>query len=358
MLKVLHIVNSFEAGGAEKTVLYMHNAYLAQGVDSYALSLMNSNVSTLANAYSLNCDTPYKLTTFVRLVSFLKQPRWQSLDIVHTQLFPSQLYTPMACSFACIKAKLVTTEQQSYNRRREAFWGKFLDRFFYDRYEKVTCVSDFTRVTMEKWQPQLRDKLVVIQNGVEFNKYAYPAKPQLKSDEKLIIISMGRLVKQKNYEKMIEAVAKVKGVSFEYWILGTGPLEEKLKGLVGSLNLQDKVKFLGFRQDIPELLNKSDVFLLASLWEGLSLAMVEAMAAGLPVVVSNIPEACEVVCDGSGSGLLVDPQSEEDIAQKLQEILTDKHLREEIGQRARKRAEDFDMKRIIQEYLNLYASIC
>ncbi len=357
MMKVLHVINSFEGGGAEKTVLYLHESYLKQGIDSHAISFMKSSAGNLANTYCLDFENPYSLSVLIKLHAFLSQPEWKDLDIIHSQLFPAQLYIPFLTKIIGLKARLVTTEQTSFNYRRNTLWGKLIDNFLYGFYHKITCVSSHTLKTMYDWMPQMKDKLVVVHNGIDFDKYS-SASTSNSEKETPIIVSVGRLVEQKNYETMIRGLSKINSQPFEYWILGTGPLEASLKSLVKELNLEDKVKFFGFRQDIPELLHKADIFMQVSLFEGLSLAMIEAMAAGLPVIVSDIPEATEAVTKDSGAGFVVNSRSENEIAEKLSKLLNDPSLRLNMGKSAQMRAKDFDIKRIVQEYIHLYQAIC
>jgi glycosyltransferase involved in cell wall biosynthesis len=352
-MKVLHIINEFVAGGAEKTVLYLHESYLKNGIESHALALIGPTYDALPNTYTLGCPARYHPSVLPKLYQFLRQPQWRDFDVIHAQLFPSQFFMPLAAKAIGLKATLVTTEQCSITHRRDKIWGKPLDTWFYHYYDKITCVSACTLDNMVDWLPQTREKLVVIQNGVDYHQYALGTADR-PARQKPIIASVGRLVAQKNYETTLDALAQLKDVPFEYWILGTGELEAPLKAQVAQLGLGDKVKFLGFRNDIPQLLNQVDVFLLASHWEGLSLAMVEAMAAGLPVVVSDIPEAREAVSPTSGCGVLVNPNSADDIAAKLRSLLVNAELRQEMGQKAQVRASDFDMSRIVQEYLSLY----
>jgi glycosyltransferase involved in cell wall biosynthesis len=352
-MKVLHIINSFVGGGAEKTVLYLHESYLNQGIESHALALMGPAYDALPNTHSLELSSPYHPLVLPKLYAFLRQPKWRDCDVMHAQLFPAQFFMPIATKALGIKATLITTEQGSYNQRRNRGWGKVLDSWFYQHYDKITCVSEHTLNNMMAWQPQSQAKLMVIQNGVDYHQYALGTADR-PARQTPIIASVARLAKQKNYETTLDALAKLQDVPFEYWIFGTGELEAPLKEQVASLGIGDKVKFLGFRDDIPQMLNQVDIFLLASHWEGLSLAMVEAMAAGLPVVVSDIPEAREAVVPGSGCGVLVDPNCAEDIASKLRSLLIDSELRQAMGHRAQLRASEFDMSRVVQEYLNLY----
>jgi glycosyltransferase involved in cell wall biosynthesis len=200
----------------------------------------------------------------------------------------------------------------------------------------------------------------VIYNGINVDDYSYFNKP-LQKDNQNIIVSVGRLVKLKNYETAIRALSKISDFSYQYWIIGSGSLESQLKEIVNSLNLESKVKFLGFRKDIPQLLYQADIFLQTSLWEGFGLAVVEAMAAGLPVVVSNVPGVREVVAEESTEtsevGFLIDTLSDDDIADKLSKLINDPSLCLRMGQNAQLRASKFDINQTFNEYINLYKKL-
>jgi glycosyltransferase involved in cell wall biosynthesis len=352
-MKVLHIINSFQGGGAEKLMLQLHEISLAQDVNSHALSLMSSSANGLHNTYSLNFDNPYRMLVLFKLYSFLKEPYWRDLDIVHVHLFPSQLFVPIVLKFLNIHTRLITTEHSTSNRRRSTGLGKMVDKLLYAFYTKVVCISAGTSTLLHQWQPQIADKLEVIYNGINHSEYSSNAEER-QYHKAPIIASVGRLVKLKNFEAAIQALNNLSDRSFEYWILGSGPLEADLKSLVKSLGMESKVKFLGFRKDIPDLLRQADIFLLPSLWEGFGLAVVEAMAAGLPVVVSNVPGLQEIVPQESQAGFLVDPASPNDIADALDKLLEDPDLRSQMGKKGQLQAARFDIRNTALEYLNLY----
>ena len=121
---------------------------------------------------------------------------------------------------------------------------------------------------------------------------------------------------------------------------------------------ENKIKFLGYRTDIPELLQQADIFFLPSLWEGFGLAVVEAMAAGLPLVVSNIQGLGEIVGRHSQAGFLIDPKSEDGIADELSKLLKDSELRLLMGKNAQVQANHFSIEQTLKEHLNLYVELC
>jgi glycosyltransferase involved in cell wall biosynthesis len=355
-MKVLHIINSFEGGGAEKLTLQLHELSLKQELDSHALSLMQSSAGDLPNTSSLGLKTPYQVSGIFKLYSFLSNPEWQDLDIIHVHLFPAQLIVLFIVKVLGFKAKLITTEHSTSNYRRKLYLGKLLDYIIYHCYERIICISQGTLISLVKWQPQIAHKTLVIHNGIKINDYLYKNYSELENKIP-VIISVGRLVKLKNYEKALTALSKISNQNFEYWIVGAGMLEEHLKSLVNTLNLGSKVKFLGFQSNVPQLLHQADIFLQTSLWEGFGLAAVEAMATGLPVVVSDVPGLREVVTDSDSTGFLVDPLFEDDIASKITKLLNDQELRISMGRNARIRATQFDINQTTQEYISIYYSV-
>jgi glycosyltransferase involved in cell wall biosynthesis len=356
-MKVLHIINSFEGGGAEKLTLQLHELSLKQGIDSHAVSLMKSSAGSLPNTHSLGLNSPYKLFAIIKLYLFLRQPQWKELDIIHVHLFPSQLFTPIITKLLGIKAYLITTEHSTSNSRRKIFIGKTIDTILYSFYVKVICISSGTFNALSNWQPKAVNKLITIYNGINISDFSNSSKvEQLLSP--LVIVSVGRLVEAKNYEIAIRSLSKIVDQDFEYWIIGSGHLESHLKNLVISLKLDHKVKFLGFRKDIPDILHQADIFLQTSIWEGFGLAVVEAMASGLPVVVSDVPGVREVVTNESGAGFFINPLSEDDIANKLSQLINNPNLRLKMGQNAQIQSAKFDIHQTVQEYLDLYCSVC
>jgi glycosyltransferase involved in cell wall biosynthesis len=158
---------------------------------------------------------------------------------------------------------LITINKEDYNRAKEKFKMKQL--------EYVPGVG----IDISKFQ---------IKN---FNRDEYRSRLGLKSDD-FVILSVGELNKNKNHEIVINAIAKLGYSNIKYLIAGQGDLDRYLIELANHLGIGDKVNILGFRKDIPELLNSSDLYILPSLREGLNVSLLEAMASGLPCIGSKI----------------------------------------------------------------------
>jgi len=139
-------------------------------------------------------------------------------------------------------------------------------------------------------------------------------------EDAFVVLSVGELNKNKNHETVIKALAKINDRNIYYVICGQGPLENYLKNLIKEVRLEKQAHLLGFRKDIAEICKASDMFAFPSLREGLSVALMEAMAAGLPVVCSDIRGNRDLIKDGEG-GYLVKPDDVNNFAQNINNLL-------------------------------------
>jgi glycosyltransferase involved in cell wall biosynthesis len=136
-------------------------------------------------------------------------------------------------------------------------------------------------------------------------------------------------------------------------LLGCGNKEQEIKAVTSNSNLDHRVRFLGFRKDIPEIMKACDIYVQSSWWEGFGLVAAEAMAAGLPVVASNVEGLSEVV---GSSGLLFEPGNPEELAKKISEAFSEKKrlsilAREQVKKR-------FSINRFLEEHILLYQNLC
>ena len=146
----------------------------------------------------------------------------------------------------------------------------------------------------------------------------------------ILILSVGELQKRKNHQVIIKALAALKNDKIKYIICGQGILENYLKSLVSKNNLQNQVFFLGYRQDIPEIMSACDIFAHPSVREGLGLASLEAMASGLPLITSNVQGVPDYVENGV-TGYMCAPKDVVTFTHNINTLVSDKELRLKIG---------------------------
>lgn len=172
-------------------------------------------------------------------------------------------------------------------------------------------------------------------------------------DEDIMAIAMGDLIKRKNYETSIKAIAKLNNNNFHFFICGKGPLEDSLKELSKSLGVSNQIHFLGFRTDIIELLKCSDLFLFTSNQEGLPRSLMEAMAAGLPCIVSDVRGNNDLIKDGEG-GYLVNNQEITEITKKIQMAIRSEEKLEKFRRINLKKINNYSLKEVKNQIVKIY----
>lgn len=171
-------------------------------------------------------------------------------------------------------------------------------------------------------------------------------------EDDFICIASGDLIKRKNYEIAIKAIAKLHNPHIHYLVCGKGPNSENLKSIAKSEGIENQIHFLGFRTDMKELLAISDCFFFASLQEGLPRSVMEAMASGLPVACSKIRGNVDLIDDGKG-GFLFKADSVEDAAEALLKLMESDY--QMMGRYNRKKIYDFDISVVEREINNIYS---
>lgn len=174
--------------------------------------------------------------------------------------------------------------------------------------------------------------------------------------DSLMILSVGELIERKNHEVIIRALAKMKRKDIYYVICGKGPLREHLTLVAEETGVSDRVLFLGFRTDIPKLCRTADMSAFPSKIEGLGLAGIEAMAAGIPVVSSNVHGIVDYVIDGE-TGFTCHPSDVDGFALKLEKLADDALLRKKMKDRCLRIVEQFELKNALNTMWDIYREI-
>ena len=212
------------------------------------------------------------------------------------------------------------------------------------------CVSERERAAGLEAGTCRADRTVVIRNAVDVG--AAPRSSHDRATPRLIAV--GRLKAPKDFLTLIRALAALPAGSFEAVIVGDGPDRDAVEAEIRRLGLDGSVRLAGERGDVPALLAGSDVFVLSSRSEGLPVSVLEAMAAELPIVASNVGGLAELVVDGE-SGILVPPGDPESLAGALRRLIEDPELRRGLGAAARARAEaSFDLASFQRAHVELY----
>jgi glycosyltransferase involved in cell wall biosynthesis len=261
-------------------------------------------------------------------------------------VFHAHMSSPVACKWglaaavlARVPAVLGTVQVGAYEPpNRSAYWQLRALAHGVDRYLAVSREIADELTGGLGWPAE---KVEVVYNAVDTERAAVEAPPGLReqlggSATRPLVLTPARLNPQKGHRVLLEAIAGVPDALF--LLAGDGPERAPLEAQAERLGVADRVRFLGRREDVPQLLAACDVFALPSLYEGSSLAVLEAMAAGIPIVSSAIGGTEELIDDGR-SGLLVEPGDAEELAAALRRVLGDEELRRSLAARARERVE-------------------
>jgi glycosyltransferase involved in cell wall biosynthesis len=222
------------------------------------------------------------------------------------------------------------------------------------------AVAEDVRTTIRQLYGYLDAPL--IPNGIPTDEYAPDPNRRRRwrerhglEPEAIVLTHVGRFAPPKNHALLIEAFAQLRTHTPLYLLLvGGGELEDAVRQQVAGLGLQERVRFLGVRADVPAILNASDLFVLSSRWEGNPLSVMEAMAAGLPVVSTAVGGVPELVREGE-TGLLVPSGDAAALARALQALVDDPARREAMGKAARQHAiTHFDIRHTVRQYEALY----
>lgn len=361
-MKILQVITSLRIGGAEKLVVDM--APLLQGkghvVDVFVFDgettpfiqqLEDNGVRVIRYNYGASMYDPRNILKLRKLI-----PQY---NIVHAHNTSCQYYVAIARNLCkCNYVRFVTTEHSTTNRRRDMVLFKYMDQWMYRQYDSIISISD---KATENLQHFIGSEFGVetIYNGIDLQRFinavAIKQDLQLKKKAGDVIISMVAGFREQKDQDTVISSFKYLPENCILWLVGEGIRKNLCEKLVQSLDLSKRVVFAGVRTDVPDILKSSDIVVMSSHWEGFGLAAVEGMAAGKPVIASDVDGLAQVV---GGAGLLFEASNAKALAVEIQNLLNDKKMYQEVATQCAKRASDFDIRKTVDKYLKLYIDIC
>jgi len=295
------------------------------------------------------------------LIFLIKKEKPQ---ILHSHLFHANLLGRIVGKICRVPIIISTIHNVNFGGKLREKLLRYTDKFC----NSTVAISQIVAKEMIKKRVVPKNKLKLICNGIEFkelNLSKNRGKEKIHRELRIrknqnILISVGRLTKQKGYFYMIKAVQilKKKYSDLIWVILGDGEDRKKLAEKIKMENLQKNIFFLGIKENVAEYLFDSDIFIMPSLWEGLPLSLLEAMACGLPVVATNVGGIPEVVEDRI-SGFLVEPKNPIMLAEKIEYLLNlDIDSKKKMGMEGEKIIENkFSLEKMVRNYENLYEKL-
>ncbi|MBN1559559.1 glycosyltransferase [candidate division KSB1 bacterium] len=361
-IKVLQLVEGFNFGGAETKLLELVKHMDVERFETTIISLgLGNEIEELF--HQLDCRVltfqRQKQVDFRLLRRIRDFIRAEHIDIVMTTLFYADVLGAMAGHSGGAKGvfswETISSPKWLAPHR---FWSY---RYAIRRADKVISVSQATAEWLVQKRKVAAEKVMIIPYGVDLAKFnpaikAVHRKDIGAGDDDIVIGQVARLDEQKGHTYLIDAASMIIALQprAKFVLVGDGPLRSQLMHKVDQAGLHDFFIFLGFRQDVPDLLPLFDLFVLPSLYEGLPNVVLEAMACGLPVVATPVDGTKEAVVDGE-TGLLVPVADPQRLARSILKIIGSDGLKERLGVAGRHRVENqFSLERQVQRFENLY----
>ena len=354
-MKVLQVITSLQTGGAEHLVVdlvsKLRNKDLEVDValfDGGQTPLKKQLQQSGCKIYDLG-KSAYSLSNLWRLMRVMRK-----YDIVHTHNTTPQLFAAidrMLCSTV-----LVTTEHTTSNRRRDWKWYVPIDRWMYNRYRKVICISEKAEENLKNHIGHTKAEISVVHNGVDVKAVAAAEadKDLLKGKQRFAIVMVAGFRYEKDQDTLIKAVSLLPEDRFELWLVGDGGRRGILEELARKLGVEERVKFFGLRTDVPHILHAADVVVMSSHFEGLSLSNIEGMAVGKPFVASDVDGLHDVT---AGAGILVAHGDERAFAHEFSRLAEDPSYCRQVADACYERAKQFDIEKMVDAYEDVYRSL-
>ncbi|MCC6170077.1 MAG: glycosyltransferase [Caldilineaceae bacterium] len=381
-LRVAILLPNLQIGGAQEVARTLAKhlasdrctpivcALFADGPLLHDLAQQGSQVKVLYLSRRSVLALPWFLADLIRMWRALWHFMLEhKINIIQTNILGSNSFLVLALAKA-MKIPVVTFTFHSQRFLPTTEGRSLKNRLYCLAYRLARhWTSDYVAVSNEIKQAMVRllglgeGKITAIGNGVDIDRYRQPTdRERLRRQLGLppqapVLITVGTLRTAKGHRYLIQAAADVlrRFPETHFLFVGDGELRHPLESQTAACGLTEKIHFLGSRQDIPDLLAASDVFVLPSLWEGLSMALLEAMAAAKPIVATAVSGTSQVIIDKE-NGILTPPGDAPALAQAICDVLSQLDAGAcAMGESARRRvAASFSVEKQAAEYMALY----
>jgi glycosyltransferase involved in cell wall biosynthesis len=366
-MRILILSTSMGMGGADKQILTAAQQLRSEGHELMIVSLtelgpMGHEARSLGISTE-SLDMPRGFADprgLLRLIGLVR--RWKP-DLVHSHMVHSNLMARVVRLFAPVPA-LVQTIHNIYEGGVHLMTGYRWTNRLAD-YMTIVSQTAADRFIRERIVPA--SMLRAIPNGVDVELFeSVPAgrreslRRELGLDREFVWLAVGRFEIAKDYPTMLRAFSRVRERNAQAVLLlvGRGSLQAETEALARELNLNQSVRFLGVRHDIPEIMSAADGYVMSSEWEGMPMVLLEAAAAALPIVTTDAGGNAEVVRDQQ-NGFLVRPSSPEDLAAAMLRLMQlPESERRAMGARGRERVRsEFGLSRTVERWEQVYREV-
>ena len=350
-MKILHIISSLEIGGAQRLLSEIlplmakaHDVTLLVNKEvenDFSCKIKEAGVKII----NCGCSNLHSPQNIIRIAKVAK-----GYGVVHVHLFPTVYWAAFASLLSSLN--LVYSEHSTSNRRRGKWYFKPIEKFVYSRYRKVISISQQTKEALTMWlgTKDGDPRFVVINNGVNLSSF------QNMKAEKLYpytLVMVSRFVESKDQMTVIRAM-KLLPENVHVIFVGDGENLDSCKGLTSKEGLSERVHFVGKQSNVASWIAQADIGVQSSNWEGFGLTAVELMAAGKPVVATNVDGLKQVV---EGAGILFPVGDDVALAKAVKELIDSPDYYKQVSERCKEQSLKYDINCTAIKYLEVYRQL-
>lgn len=361
-MRVLHILPSIRGYGAERLIVELLKQLPSREIDAALLTIYEPPAGTQLPFQVLHAGRKNRRDRFF-LWRLTQQIRRYKPDIVHTHTHVGKYWGRVAALLAGVP-RIVHTEHNPCDVRRTSV-ERVADRLLHRATSRVVTFFDDQAVLLSELDRLPARKLVAIPNGLMpsgLHEERLPARRRLElGGDQFAILLIGRMEYQKNHILALRSFAalppqaRAKSVLF---FAGSGENEIMLRALTHGLKIAERVRFLGYRTDVPELLPGADLVLMTSWFEGMPLALLEAMTAGVPIVTTPWLGSHNMLENGR-YGFLTEGFEPDQVAAQIERVFKHPEMRRMVAERAQRHVlETYDMARMAEAHRRMYRQLC
>lgn len=348
-MKILHVITSLSTGGAEHLMVDLLPRLKEYG-NEVELCVFNGTQTPFfeeivksgikVHALSEKSDY-YNFKNILRLRRIMK-----GFDIVHTHNTAPQFFAAIAKHR---KIKLYTTEHSTSTRRRNHKIFYLFDKWMYRQYDQIICISQVAYESLRKYIG-FSYPMTVIENGIDVMKFENAVPVDLGLNDKIILTMVAGFRYEKDQATLIKSLLFLPE-QYHVVLVGDGEKRLEIESLISEHQLESRVHLLGLRTDVPSILKSSNIVVMSSHREGLSLSNVEGMASGCPFVASDVDGLREVT---KNAGVLFPHQDPKTLASIVKELISNENYRLSIIDKCQKKARMYDISLMVKRYNDFY----
>jgi len=359
-INIIYLIQGLNIGGLEKMVVDLVNnlpdRYKVTLCCYDNLGILQKKINIKHNVEFIKRKPGFDLSFIFRLAKYISN---NSIDILHVHNNTAFFYGTIAGRLGGAK-RIIYTEHGRTGKLSKA--ATIAQRILCKFVSQTVVVSDYLKEVLSDKEGFPNNRLSYIPNGIDDSGfYTCQSKEsicnalQINQEHKYIGV-IARLDPIKNHKLIITSLEYIvkEHPEVKLLIVGDGPEKNNLHGLVSNLQLKDSVYFLGEREDIPNILSLLDIFILPSFSEGMSITLIEAMAAKLPVIATNVG-GNPLIINHLKTGLIVESDNVKDMTENVLKLLNDRKLCKELACEARKDFErQYTVQKMVERYQKLY----